>query len=279
MRLTARENVAPLRFVCPYRWLHLYRHSRRRGRFSSAQLHQWSLPMRHFSRPWYAALAIAAAAGCSDSTSPGTSSARQIGATDRPSLDYDGPSRFGGVRTTTFTLTARGGTYEIGDVYTLTVPANAVCKLNSGYGPGTWDLPCATLDNGESIRITARYAFTKSGPVVDFSPDLRFSPQAQVTLATDLYAQQLSSGRGYFNANPAALRNFGIRYTSDMGATNIADATADQSLVTHINLRSGKVWRRVKHFSGYNVASGRECDPSPDDPDCIAGPAPEIDGR
>ena len=54
---------------------------------------------------------------------------------------------------------------------------------------------------------------------IDFSPALRFSPNAQVTLSTDMYAPLLTSFRPLFAANPSLLRYFGMYYTPDLGAT------------------------------------------------------------
>lgn len=234
--------------------------------------------MRGFSRFVIPSLAIAAIAGCTDSaTGLREATSPVVAPGDRPSLDYSGPSRFIGFKKATFTLTSAGGTFAIGDLYTLSVPANAVCELGSSYGPGTWDSPCATLARGQSVKITATYGFASSGPVVDFSPDLRFSPKTEVTLSTSLFAPMLTAFRGYFGANASSLRHFGIYYSTDLGATRIADAATDVSLVTHINLKSGIVWRRIKHFSGYNQAAGLACDPSPNDPDCIELPPPMIE--
>jgi hypothetical protein len=126
--------------------------------------------------------------------------------------------------------------------------------------------------------VTATFGFANGGPVVDFSPALRFSPDAQVTLSTGIYAPLLTSLRPLFATNPSLLRYFAMYYTPDLGTTDVTDAAFDPSLVTHINLRSGLVWRRVKHFSGYNLASGKACDPSPDDPNCIENPPPIVDG-
>lgn len=223
---------------------------------------------------------VAAITGCSDSTtSPRGATTRTVNPSDRPSLDYSGPFRFGGFRTTTLTLTARGGQYEIGGgMFTLTVPANGVCVLGSSYGPGQWDAPCTTLGADETITLTATYGFANGGPVIDFAPQLRFSPNAEVTLATGIYASLLSSLRPSFATNPSVLRYFGMYYTPDLGTTGNTDAAFDPTLVTHINLRTGMVWRRVKHFSGYNVAGGMPCDPSPNDPNCIEGPPPVVAG-
>jgi hypothetical protein len=215
-------------------------------------------------------------AACSDSGVVPTAPTRA--ANDRPSLDVNSSSRFWGFRTATFRLTSAGGTYSIGDsFYTLTVPANAVCSLTSSYGPGTWDTPCSTLGSDESITVTATYGFTGTGPVVDFSPALRFSPAAQVTLSTSLYSTILTIASNYFSQNPSALRFFGMYYSPTIGSTLVPDAVTDPTLITHVDLRTGLVWRRVKHFSGYSMASGLACDPSPDDPDCVEIPPPVIE--
>jgi hypothetical protein len=54
----------------------------------------------------------------------------------------------------------------------------------------------------------------------------------------------------------------------------VADYLSDPSLVTHVDLNTGTVWRRVKHFSGYLMGSGESCEPSPDFPECIAVDGP-----
>jgi hypothetical protein len=219
-----------------------------------------------------------ALAACSDAaTGPSTTKVRNTVAADRPSLDINSSSRFWGLRTATFTLTSAGGTYKIGDFYTLIVPANGVCSLSSSYGPGTWDSPCTTLASGESITVTATYGITANGPSVDFSPALRFNPGAQTTLSTSLYSNVLTSASDFFASHPSALRFFGMYYEASLGSSVVTDAAIDPSLVTHVNLGTGLVWRRVKHFSGYTVATGLACDPGPDNPDCIEGPPPVVD--
>jgi hypothetical protein len=234
--------------------------------------------MRGFSRFVIASAAIAAIAGCSDSTtSPREATVREIAPGDGPSLDYSGPSRFFGIKSTSFTVTAAGGTFAIGDLYTLTIPAGAVCIPGTNYGPGTWDLPCTTLREGQSVKVTASYGFANNGPVVDFSPDMRFSPTKQVTLSTSLFAPVLTTFRAFFQANPTALRYFSIYYTPDFGNTRVSDAALDPSLTTHINLKTGEVWRRIKHFSGYNQTSGLACDLESGDADCKANPPPIVD--
>lgn len=234
--------------------------------------------MRALRRMIVAAAAVAAVAGCSDSaTNPIRSDAPIQRAADRPSLDYAGPYRYSGFRSSYLVLTANGGTYNIGDgIYTLSVPANGVCVLGSTYGPTEWEAPCDTLGDRESIVVRATIGFANGGPVIDFAPSLRFNPKAQVTLSTTIYAQQLVPYQDYYTNNPWALRSFGMYYTSDFGVSGSNDAAFDTTVVTHVNLRTGVVWRRVKHFSGYNIAVGVACDPSPEDPNCVES-APQVD--
>lgn len=227
-----------------------------------------------------AGVAIAGLTGCSDSpTSPRETTTQTVTPRDLPSLDYSGPYRFGGYRTTTFVLTASGGSYDIGGgFFTLNVPADGVCVLGSSYGPGEWDSPCQTLRRDQTITVTATFGFANGGPVVDFSPAMRFNPDAQVTLSTGMYAPLLTTLRPLIASNPSILRYFSMYYTPDLGASASTDAAFDVSLATHVNLRAGVVWRRVKHFSGYNLVGGMPCDPSPNDPNCVEGPPPQVDG-
>jgi hypothetical protein len=230
------------------------------------------LSMRSYFR-FVVASTMVGLAACSDTgRSPSGPDVPALSAHSRPSLDDISGGNSWGTQTSTFTLTAAGGTFDIGGFYTLTVPADGVCTLSSSYGPGTWDSPCDTLGPNESITVTATFGFSHGGPGIDFSPALRFSPSVQVTLSTALYANLLTNARGFINANPAAFRRFGMYYAPSYGSDIVTDAATDPSLVTHINLTTGLVWRRVKHFSGYNVTSGLECTPSPDDPDCIEVP-------
>lgn len=232
----------------------------------------------HSTRIATAAAVVAALAvgGCSDSTAPSVPRGISVGPGGRP--DLKPVALFGGFRSTTFTVTSAGGSFDVG-MFTVNFPANSVCDpKTSSYGPGTWDSACATLGDDQSVTVTATYGFTlRGGPVVDFSPALRFNPRTTVTISTDVYAPVLTYFSDYWLANPGALRYFGMYYTADFGNTGFTDAAWDSSLATHVNLTTGVVWRRIKHFSGYNVTSGLPCDPSPDDPDCIDTGGPIVE--
>jgi hypothetical protein len=223
---------------------------------------------------------VAAVAGCSDSaTSPRDASTRVLSPGGVPTLDISPSTWFSSYRTTTFTLTSDGGKYSIGDgIYTIVFPANSVCDPDrSTYGPGTWDQPCKTLDDDQSITVTATYGFTSHGLSIDFQPALRFSPKQEVRISTGVYAGILTTFSDYFAANPSALHFLGIYYAPDLSSAGKTDAAFDYSLVTHVNLTTGQVWRRIKHFSGYNITTGLPCDPSPDDPDCVDDGGPIIE--
>jgi len=226
-----------------------------------------------------AALALLSLSCGESSTSPSASRVLNP-AGGKPSLDYNSGAPFGGVRTTSFTVTSDGGTFQIGGLYALAFPANSICDpATSSYGPGTWDDPCTTLADDQSVTITATLAFTNSGLTIDFSPALRFNPNTKVLIATNVYANAITSHADYFAANPSALHTLGIYYSPRLDAAAKTDAGFDRSLVTHVNLNTGIVWRRIKHFSGYNVFTGLPCDPSPDDPDCIDDGGPNVDGH
>jgi hypothetical protein len=228
--------------------------------------------MRGILRTLVAGVAAASVAACADTaTSPRDASTRALSPGGAPVLDINPALWFSSLRTSTFTLTSAGGKFATGDgLYTVSFPANSVCDPSvSTYGPGTWNSPCATLQAGQSITVTATYGFTSHGLSVDFSPALRFNPATEVRISTSVYAPVLTAFASYFAANPSSLHFLGIYYAPDLSSAGKTDAAVDPTLVTHVNLTTGVVWRRIKHFSGYNVTTGLPCNPSPDDPDCV----------
>lgn len=238
--------------------------------------------MRRISRnlPALGAAVLAALSlSCGESTTvPSGSGLRNVPAS-RPSLDYNSGALSSGQQSTSFTVTSAGGAFQVGGLFALNFPANSICNpATSTYGPGTWDDACDTLADGQSVTITATVTFTNAGVNVDFSPALRFNPNTKVIISTNIYSNALIANASYFDANPSVLHTLGIYYQPSPTTKAQTDAGKDGSLVTHVNLKSGLVWRRIKHFSGYNVYTGLPCDPSPDDPDCIDDGGPSIDG-
>jgi hypothetical protein len=122
-------------------------------------------------------------------------------------------------------------------------PARSICDLGtSGYGPGTWDLPCTPHQGTVTILATVR-TDAAGHPVVDFSPRLRFNPAAAAVTLTmkDAYVSQTDRA---------------ILYCPDAGPC-VDESLTDPSLVTYSEAGGNYYKRRIKHFSGYNIASGR----------------------
>jgi hypothetical protein len=214
-----------------------------------------------------AASAALLTAACSD-TSTAPAAKELVSVSDRaPAFDFSAGGRYG-VQGTQFTVSPNGGSFSIGGLYTLNCPSNAICDPSqSTYGDGEWNNACVTLTS--DLTITATLQLTSNGLAVDFTPDIRFSPDAQVTISTDIFAPVIRANREYLRRNPSTLRPLALYYEPTLNASPVADYLSDPDAITHIDLSSGRIWRRVKHFSGYNVTSGASCDPAPDQPDCI----------
>jgi hypothetical protein len=230
--------------------------------------------MRQYSKLAALTVPLLIAAACSDSsTGPQPSATRSL-SVEAPAFDYSGGGRFSfGDRRTSFTVTPAGGSFSVNRLITVEFPANAICDPDvSTYGPTEWDNACATLTH--PIQITATTRLTANGMRIDFEPNLRFAPDKQVILSTDLFSPTLRTARGVFRAYPSMLRPLSFYYAPTMSAAVVADYKGDPSLVTHVDLETGRVWRRVKHFSGYAQTSGAACDPSAGDPDCIQTDGP-----
>jgi len=227
--------------------------------------------MRSLLRCFGATALLFAVAACSDTATTPTAPAARTFAPRTSSFDYAQTGDVFGSRSTDFNLTARGGTFSVGGLFTLSFPANSVCDpARSSYGPTEWDRPCVTLSGDQSISVHASLNLTGAVMGVDFSPALRFSPSTQVIISTDLFAYVIKARGSYFAANPDLLNFLAVYYTPSLGATPVPDFVADPSVITHVDLGSGIVWRRIKHFSGYSQTAGTACDPGPNNPDCIA---------
>ena len=206
-----------------------------------------------------AALAVA----CTDSTVAPARSANSLSAAASPSLSAGGVNQN---RTLigTIELSPNGGTYHVGD-FDIVMPAGAVCDpATTIYGARHWDDDCAPAARSITVNVVAK----KQGKQVsvDFQPDLRFRPAAGwVVIQTAAYSDLLTSAAvRQLSTSSRFFENFSIQYAPTGGGRQVNEfrSTGDASLLTHVDLRTGLVWRRVKHFSGYIVTIGAKCDPS-----------------
>ncbi|HEY7236276.1 MAG TPA: hypothetical protein VH539_19100 [Gemmatimonadaceae bacterium] len=164
----------------------------------------------------------------------------------------------------TLELSPNGGIYHVGD-FDIVVPAGAVCNpATAKYGAKHWDDDCAPMMSTMVVQVVTKTS--AAGVSVDFQPDLRFRPNAGwVTIQTHAYSPLLSSTSVRQLARSSLyFQNFVILYSPSDGSSRIDEVrtTGDPSMMTHIDLKTGIVWRRVKHFSGYLVTAGFNCTPS-----------------
>lgn len=148
---------------------------------------------------------------------------------------------------TTFTYNPSSAKYQtFSSEASVYMPSGAVCNLlTSGYGPAVWDAPCApaTLP----IPFTVKTWRTADGrPQMTIAPDVRFVPGKTVTL---------------FMYKTASADSVGgvIAWCPTGGGECVDEGVADVTLLSHDD--SELVYRRIKHFSGYNVTFGRRPPP------------------
>lgn len=153
-----------------------------------------------------------------------------------------------------FTVTPTGGVFNLGP-HAIYFPAHSICDpATSSYGPGEWDAPCTPLT--EPIRFRAEIREMDGRSWVDFSPAVRFVPTEDPVNAVWLYMKTASLSTDSDSAL-AMLRHMSVLYSPALGDPGINEALTDPSLKTYVWLDGGVAFRRIKHFSGYNVYSGR----------------------
>ena len=137
----------------------------------------------------------------------------------------------------------QGGVFWVGSEHVIAIEEGAICDpQKSSYGPTEWDAECVPMRR--SITITARSWYDAGGhPRVRFSPDLRFVPTKTVTL---------------YLADQAAVLDPSYKIFYCISNTDCVDESlTDPSLATQRDPNGRFLFRRIKHFSGFNVAADR----------------------
>lgn len=194
---------------------------------------------RQSAKAVFAVVSIALAAACGDSAVAPTSEV----------AEFKAPAAFSrSVGLKAFRVGREGATERVGQ-HIINIPANAICDpLVSSYGAGEWDKPCKPLTR--PIVITAVLLEDAEGnPYIDFQPALRFVPTKEVNL-------YLRSGKS------EKARTLNIEYCNNLGVC-VDESLTDPSLVTRRVGKSALLVRRIKHFSGYMISSGKVCDGEP----------------
>jgi hypothetical protein len=205
-------------------------------------------------------------AGCQETSAPDivrplVSDASPL---SRPPLLTTATFGEGDVWSADFLIDPAGTTITSG-LHSVRFPANSVCDpAASGYGPGTWELPCTPI--ATALRLHVDVTMKDGRHVLKFTPDIRFVPASDsarfVMLTVNMPEVQTAP-------DPSG---YTILWTSPQG-TLVDEGLTDSSLRTIVRQSEGLLLRRLKHFSGYTVYSGKSCDPAtlPPGETCPAG--------
>jgi hypothetical protein len=140
--------------------------------------------------------------------------------------------------------------YYLGAGNSLTFPAGSLCASNSTYGATEWDKPCTKAWSPVTINVKA-WLDANGKARVDFDKHVRFVPSndpAKWVVIT--FADMQAALDPFFN----------ILYCPSATSACLDETKKDPTLVTVRNPLTGKITRRIKHFSGYNVAAGRDAE-------------------
>jgi hypothetical protein len=151
---------------------------------------------------------------------------------------------------------SRQKTFNLGSGNSIIFPAHSLCNPDrSSYGAGHWDEPCSPASSSTTVQVKA-WIDDNGHARVDFDKHLRFVPSSNPANWVVLSFADLEASLDPF---------FNILYCPEATGACYDESLSDPSLLTVRNLLTGKLTRRIKHFSGYNVAAGRdEGDPATD---------------
>jgi hypothetical protein len=123
----------------------------------------------------------------------------------------------------------------------IVIPAYSICQVGvSGYGPGFWDKSCTPQTSPIVFTITTSVD-TDGSSRVTVKPDVRFVPSKTVM--------------AYFkDAKGSVTPGSFISYCTLLGCVD--EGKTDAAMTTYRDPSQGIIYRRLKHFSGYNVVFG-----------------------
>jgi hypothetical protein len=142
-----------------------------------------------------------------------------------------------------------GGWFAIGSdkVY---FPPNSICDpATSSYGPTEWDAPCQPISR--PIRIHATY--DRGREWVAFAPALRFVPTDDPKQFVSLYVYSPTFA---MNDASGVETDYRLEWLPLPTAPGVDEGRDDRTQHTRKDGKQALVYRRVKHFSGYQVVSG-----------------------
>jgi hypothetical protein len=136
--------------------------------------------------------------------------------------------------------------YYLGSGNMITFPAHALCSLDSPYGPTQWDTPCKMAT--APVTVNGKAWLDASGHArVDFDKQIRFAPSSNPSDWVVITFADLQASLDPF---------YNILYCPTATSGCYDESKLDPSLLTVRDPVTGRITRRIKHFSGYNVAAG-----------------------
>jgi hypothetical protein len=188
---------------------------------------------------------VAITAACADSSVAPTSDEAAVLAGGAPNMLIVIQERADDERSAEFTVDQSGGYFRMGK-HGIVFPRHAICDpAKSDYGSEFWDEDCRTLR--EPIRIRAELRTQDGREWVDFTPALRFKPSKRESEWVWIYMRAGATGLRAESLN--------ILWSPAIGVPGIDESLDDPTLRTFV--KGPYAYRRIKHFSGYNVTSGR----------------------
>jgi hypothetical protein len=142
--------------------------------------------------------------------------------------------------------------YYLGAGNSITFPAGSLCDPNrSSYGMGEWEKWCPAATTPVTVNTKA-WLDAAGQPHLDFDHHVRFVPTANPAGWVMLTLSDYGSGLSFWSK---------IAYCqTEQQSSCIDESVADPTVATVNDPITGKLTRRVKHFSGYSLTSGRDSD-------------------
>ncbi|MBA3890074.1 MAG: hypothetical protein H0X64_06055 [Gemmatimonadaceae bacterium] len=192
-----------------------------------------------------AALSAVAAVAVACGESPVAPAAAKTGGLVPPSVTAMGPNfSLGLTNESRNTITIDPSVtafYPVGPHWVY-IPAGALCAEGTSYGVGEWDKDCVSAT--EKLTMDVSWGERDGRGIAEFHTDVRFKPTNEPLKAVYVYMQE----------QQLAMGKYAVLWRDATGVW-VDEAKADKSLRA---FRVNGVWvgRRLKHFSGYNVALG-----------------------
>jgi hypothetical protein len=143
-----------------------------------------------------------------------------------------------------------GGSFVLGR-HAIHFPANSICDpAKSTYGVTEWDAPCVPIT--EPIKIHVKLVESADRSWLDFKPALRFVPSSQ----PDRWVYLFMSTDKKWKRRVGRDGMPSILWSPAIGVPGVDESLTDPTQQTQWSAQFQGVYRRIKHFSGYNVHQG-----------------------